>query len=154
MTTKHQMPYDVPPDHVFVLFGATGDLAKRKILPGLFHLAVAGLLPKRYRIIGCSRQKSVLTNEQFRKAAYVAVCEFGSNKPDGGQCEEFEKKLTFAWAETDGTGDLVEAVAERLARLNSRERWLPADFRNTLPRAGLAVEFPLSGDGGLRRGVW
>ena len=33
-----------PENHVVVLFGATGDLAKRKLLPGLFHLAAAGLL--------------------------------------------------------------------------------------------------------------
>jgi glucose-6-phosphate 1-dehydrogenase len=32
-------------DHVIVLFGATGDLARRKLLPGLFHLFAAGLLP-------------------------------------------------------------------------------------------------------------
>ena len=42
----------IPDNHVIVLFGATGDLAKRKIIPGLFHLASAGLLPERYRIIG------------------------------------------------------------------------------------------------------
>src|ERR1700733_7121285 len=36
---------------VMVLFGATGDLARRKLLPGLFHLAQAGLLPE-YRIVG------------------------------------------------------------------------------------------------------
>ena len=36
-------------DHVIVLFGATGDLAKRKLLPGLFHLARAGLLPSSAR---------------------------------------------------------------------------------------------------------
>ena len=41
-----------PDDHLVVLFGATGDLAKRKLLPGLFHLAQAGLLPARYRIVG------------------------------------------------------------------------------------------------------
>ena len=36
----------VPADpHVIVLFGATGDLAKRKLLPGLFHLSRAGMLP-------------------------------------------------------------------------------------------------------------
>ena len=39
--------------HVMVLFGATGDLARRKLLPGLFHLAQAGLLPK-CRIVGTS----------------------------------------------------------------------------------------------------
>src|SRR2546422_7452681 len=44
-----------PEDHVIVLFGATGDLARRKLLPGLYHLFEAGLLPKRWRIIGNSR---------------------------------------------------------------------------------------------------
>ena len=53
MTTKHGVP--IPDDHVIVIFGATGDLAKRKLLPGLFHLANAGLLPKKYRIIGSSK---------------------------------------------------------------------------------------------------
>ena len=38
-----------PDNHVIVLFGATGDLAKRKLLPGLFHLHAAGLLPNRGR---------------------------------------------------------------------------------------------------------
>ena len=41
-----------PDDHVIVMFGATGDLAKRKLLPGLFHLAEVGLMPERYRIVG------------------------------------------------------------------------------------------------------
>ena len=36
-----------PDNHVIVIFGITGDLARRKILPGLYHLAVAGLLPER-----------------------------------------------------------------------------------------------------------
>ena len=45
-----------PDDHVVVLFGATGDLAKRKLLPGLFHLFEAGLLPAGYRIVGTSRR--------------------------------------------------------------------------------------------------
>ncbi|HEY1466420.1 MAG TPA: hypothetical protein VGF11_05140, partial [Acidimicrobiales bacterium] len=41
-----------PQDAVLMLFGATGDLAKRKLLPGLFHLDVAGLMPEHYRIVG------------------------------------------------------------------------------------------------------
>ena len=50
MTAQHGVP--TPDDHVIVIFGATGDLAKRKLLPGLFHLANAGLLPTKYRIVG------------------------------------------------------------------------------------------------------
>jgi glucose-6-phosphate 1-dehydrogenase len=53
-----------PDDHVIVLFGATGDLARRKLLPGLFRLFVAGLLPDRFRIVGSARR--ALTGEQFR----------------------------------------------------------------------------------------
>ena len=34
--------YTIPDDHVIVLFGATGDLARRKLLPGMFHLAEVG----------------------------------------------------------------------------------------------------------------
>ena len=41
-----------PDDHVIILFGATGDLARRKLLPGLFHLAKAGLMPQNYQIVG------------------------------------------------------------------------------------------------------
>ncbi len=118
MTSTHDdMTSEVPADHIFVLFGATGDLAKRKILPGLFHLAVAGLLPHEYRIIGCSREKSAISDKVFRKRAYDAVCEFGSNKPEGDMWEEFQKTLTFATAEEDGTGTLVEAVKRAEAEM-------------------------------------
>ena len=41
---------------MIVLFGATGDLAKRKLLPGMFHLARVGLMPERFRIIGAARR--------------------------------------------------------------------------------------------------
>lgn len=99
-----------PADHVFVLFGATGDLAKRKIIPGLFHLAVAGLLPKKYRIIGVARKDSAISTKEFRSRAYDAVCQFGSNKPEGPMWRAFEETLSFAWANDDGTGNLVDAV--------------------------------------------
>ena len=49
--------------HVIVLFGATGDLAARKLLPGLLHLSQSGLLPD-FRIVGTSL--SELTDEEFR----------------------------------------------------------------------------------------
>ena len=106
MTTNHaRMHMKVPPDHVFVMFGATGDLAKRKVLPGLFHLAVAGLLPKNYRIIGCSRKASAISDEEFRKRAYDAVVPVRVQQTRRAGWEKFEKYLSFAYAEEDGTGD-------------------------------------------------
>ncbi|HXR30270.1 MAG TPA: hypothetical protein VN752_03935 [Solirubrobacterales bacterium] len=65
----------VPDDHVIVLFGATGDLARRKLLPGMFHLAEAGLMPERFFIIGVSR--SELDDGEFRALAREAVKECG-----------------------------------------------------------------------------
>ena len=44
--------YQIEP-HVIILFGATGDLAARKLLPGLLHLAILGMMPD-YRIVGSS----------------------------------------------------------------------------------------------------
>src|SRR4029079_6257041 len=61
----------VPEDHVIVLYGALGDLARRKLLPGLFHLDRAGLMPERYKIIGTSRKGG--TEAAFRKVAKEAV---------------------------------------------------------------------------------
>jgi glucose-6-phosphate 1-dehydrogenase len=42
---------------VIVLFGATCDLAQRKLLPGMFHLTGAGLMPERFRVMGTSRRE-------------------------------------------------------------------------------------------------
>jgi hypothetical protein len=60
-----------PDNHVIVVFGATGDLAHRKLLPGLFHLAAAELVPDRYQIVGASPQD--MTSKQFRDLARQAA---------------------------------------------------------------------------------
>src|SRR5919199_2016766 len=85
-----------PDDHVIVLFGATGDLARRELLPGLFHLAKAGLLPARYRIIGSAR--SALSDDEFRQHARDAVTAFGRAKPIGEAWRGFAGTLSVARA--------------------------------------------------------
>jgi glucose-6-phosphate 1-dehydrogenase len=106
-----------PPDHVIVLFGVTGDLARRKLLPGLFHLSAAGLMPRRFRIIGTSTPRSAMTDEQFREYARQAVTDYGRCKPDGdGEAwDTFERRLSYAVEDLSAPGDLVEAIhrAER-----------------------------------------
>ena len=67
-------PFDgasIPDDHIIVLFGALGDLSTRKLLPGLFHLDRAGLMPANYRIIGTSRKGG--TAKEFGEVARKAV---------------------------------------------------------------------------------
>jgi glucose-6-phosphate 1-dehydrogenase len=64
-----------PENHVIVLFGATGDLAKRRLLPGLFRLASADLMPERYQIIGSARRGRQPSGAptQFRNASDTRV---------------------------------------------------------------------------------
>ena len=60
---------DVIPPHVIVLFGATGDLSRRKLLPGLAHLALSALAPD-IQVIGTSLED--LTEDEFRNFAKEA----------------------------------------------------------------------------------
>ena len=99
-----------PGPHIIVLFGATGDLAKRKLLPGLYHLFVAGLLPEKFAIIGTSPPEFAVSEDDFRKHARSACDEFGVAKPFGEPWEKFVSHLTFATASPEDPMPLVAAV--------------------------------------------
>jgi glucose-6-phosphate 1-dehydrogenase len=94
--------------YVIVLFGATGDLATRKLLPGLLHLSMLGMMPE-YRIIGSST--SQLTDEEFRRLARHACDEFFTGKISLRQWADFEKRLSFV-STSDGAQVLGDHVAE------------------------------------------
>jgi glucose-6-phosphate 1-dehydrogenase len=100
-----------PGPYIIVLFGATGDLAKRKLLPGLYHLFVAGLLPERFAIIGTSPPEFAVSEDDFRKHARSACDEYGVAKPFGQPWEKFVSHLTFAAASPEDPSPLVAAVA-------------------------------------------
>jgi glucose-6-phosphate 1-dehydrogenase len=97
----------VPEDQVIVLFGATGDLAKRKLLPGMFHLAQVGLMPERFRIIGAARRP--IEVEEFREMAREAVQGSGRKTLDDEAWQRFADSLDFA-AVGDGFAPLGEAI--------------------------------------------
>ena len=99
-----------PSPHIIVLFGATGDLAKRKLLPGLYHLFVAGLLPEKFAVIGTSPPEFAVSEDDFRKHARSACDEYGVAKPFGEPWEKFVSHLTFATASPDDPTPLVAAV--------------------------------------------
>src|ERR1700742_98219 len=94
MSTAVKNPGRVGPrfPHVIVLFGATGDLARRKLLPGLFHLASAGFIPG-CRIIGVSLDD--IDAAAFRKAARGARDEFGSRKLAEPDWDTFAANLDY-----------------------------------------------------------
>jgi len=67
-----------------IVFGATGDLAIRKLIPALYHRDEAGQIPPEARIIGASRRP--LSDEAFRDAACAALQEHvePANRADAG----------------------------------------------------------------------
>jgi glucose-6-phosphate 1-dehydrogenase len=105
----------LPPPHVIVLFGATGDLAARKLLPGLLHLAQSHMMPD-YRIIGTSR--SELSDEEFRHLARHACDQYATGKISLLEWANFEKNLSFV-PQTAGADGLAAAVAQAEAVIGS-----------------------------------
>ena len=141
-TNKHPRP----DNHVIVLCGATGDLAKRKLLPGLFGLHVAGLLPREYRIVGSARPAATLTNEQFRAHAKDAVAEFGVTKPDHPAWPAFERRLSFGAAGPGDTADLEAAIKRAEKETGGSPRRL---FHLAVPPSAFMPMVEMLGDTGL-----
>ena len=85
-----------------VIFGGTGDLARRKILPGLFRRFCAGQMPDRAQIIGAARGE--LDDAKYRKLIAEAIIEFAKpSVEDQGQIEGFLKHLSFVSVDAKGT---------------------------------------------------
>jgi glucose-6-phosphate 1-dehydrogenase len=109
-----------PEPHLVVLFGATGDLAKRKLLPGLLHLSEVDLLPD-CRIVGTSLDD--LDDEGFRRLAHDACKNFGHGNVLDDDWTRFADKLSYTpiGAGTDG---LAKRVREAELELGGEPRRL------------------------------
>ncbi len=139
-----------PENHVVVLFGATGDLAKRKLLPGWFHLYAAGLLPKEFRLIGSAPPEMAMTDEEFREHAEQSCAEFCITKPDGGAWSEFAANLSFAAAEPGNASDLVAAVQKAEKEIGGTPARL---YHLAIPPVAFTSMVGMLGDSGLAKGA-
>ncbi|TWD75103.1 glucose-6-phosphate 1-dehydrogenase [Kribbella amoyensis] len=99
--------------HVIVLFGATGDLAKRKLLPGLAYLQQSRFAPD-VRIIGTATEP--LSTEEFRARARVAVETYGMHKLTEEQFAQFAERLEYVCRD-EGPDALAMAVKKAEALL-------------------------------------
>jgi glucose-6-phosphate 1-dehydrogenase len=113
-----------PSNHLIVIFGANGDLSRRKLLPALFHLREEGLLPDHYRILGSSR--SEMPDEEFRNFAHSAVEEFCRCEVTDKTWSEFSQKLSYVTSTfgPDNTSDVEHAVAKAEQELGRDSRRL------------------------------
>ncbi|HET8581957.1 MAG TPA: glucose-6-phosphate dehydrogenase, partial [Jatrophihabitans sp.] len=100
-----------PRPTVFVLFGATGDLAKRMVLPAFYRLALEGLLPHDWLLVGNGRGD--VSHLDFRKHVHDVLTQFG-RKPGGSDWERFSERLRFAGGGFEKTdpGSLLDVLNE------------------------------------------
>ena len=76
-----------------VIFGATGDLTRRKLLPGLYSLAREALLPKHFAVVAFARRDK--THEQFRDEMRQAIEEFARYPLDGPLWDNFASCIYY-----------------------------------------------------------
>ena len=100
-----------PGPTVFVLFGATGDLAKRMVLPAFYRLALEGLLPEKWLLVGNGRGD--VSHLDFREHVKDVLDEFGPGAK-GKDWDDFKAHLRFAGGgfEKSDPGSLLDVLEE------------------------------------------
>ncbi len=139
-----KIPPGVGPQHpqVVVLVGATGDLSRRKLLPGLFHLVSAGFIPG-CRIVGVSLDE--LDADGFRTFVRTALDEFSSRKIADADWDSFAANLDYVPLSAGG-GVLKAAVDRAEASFAGESRRL--HYLSVPPSAALSAVRML-GEAGL-----
>ncbi|MGH7296784.1 MAG: glucose-6-phosphate dehydrogenase, partial [Polyangiaceae bacterium] len=83
-----------PAPCVFVIFGASGDLTRRKLLPALYNLALSRLLPPGMSIVGVALTE--LSEDDFRQSMRAGVGEFSRRRPvDQAVWDDFASRLHY-----------------------------------------------------------
>ncbi|GAA3715964.1 hypothetical protein GCM10023082_12060 [Streptomyces tremellae] len=134
---------------VLVVFGATGDLARRKLLPGLYRLHRHGLLPERFAVVGSGRHAPG-SDDDFRALAANALREHVGDAFDDASFRDFAPRLAFRASSADGGDDLAAAVRERQAELGEGTRTL---VHLSVPPAAMRPVTGMPGRTGIARGA-
>jgi glucose-6-phosphate 1-dehydrogenase len=106
-----------------VIFGATGDLAHRKLLPALYNLAHEGALPERFELVGIARRDA--PDEDFRGVARDSIERFSRRKPDPDVLDGLTSNLRYVPGSFDD--DSVYGELERTLRAFDKEAGLELD---------------------------
>ena len=87
---------------VMVIFGATGDLTKRKLIPALYNLDAGGLLSKQFAVVGLGRTK--WTTDEFRRQMTEAIHEFATQSVDEALWQDFVGRLYYVQGDSQDAG--------------------------------------------------
>ncbi len=115
------MPASAPT--IFVLFGATGDLARRMVIPAFFQLADYGLMPDSWLLIGNGRGD--LAHEDFQADAKESVTE-SLGEVDASKWSDFASRLRFAGGgfDADDPGSLLDVLEEAKGELGKDVQYI------------------------------
>ncbi len=140
----------VPAPCTIVIFGASGDLTRRKLVPALYALALEHRLPVGFTVLGVARRR--LGDEEFREQMREGVAEHGrTGPPERAEWEPFAQGLCYQTLDYQNPADYAELTA-RLARLD-RERATLGNYLFYLatPPSAFPVIVPRLGRAGLAR---
>jgi glucose-6-phosphate 1-dehydrogenase len=148
----------IPEPATMVIFGASGDLTKRKLVPALYSLVRERLLPARFAVVGYARKP--LTDDVFREEMRKGCDEFARRRPvDAELWDTFAKQLFFQAGDYDDPAAYV-ALRERLEEIEkalglpgNRVFYLsipPSSFATVVRQLGAAGLTSAKGDGAGR----
>ena len=103
----------------FVLFGATGDLTHRLVIPALYNLAEANLLPDNFCVVGIVRKP--MTNTELRDSLMKGLREFATRRVDGAVAKRFLKCVTCINADP-AKPDSFDAIRDQLEELEKKKK--------------------------------
>ena len=102
---------------LLVVFGASGDLAKRKLIPALYALYEQGLLPPNFVVLGYARTD--YTDEEFRRLAYEGIREYSSEEVDDEKWQTFASLLYYQAGSYDSR-ESFETLSARVDELDQQ----------------------------------
>ncbi len=148
----------LPDNQILVIFGASGDLAKRKLIPALFELFLRGALPKNFAILGAAR--SAYNDEKYRLFQKANILKYNKEKPiDEEKLDEFLKLLHYLSFNTDDVKE-YEKLKDKILDLRTLKDipdnivyylGIPPDMHELIASSLRAVSLNRSDIGGSRK---
>jgi glucose-6-phosphate 1-dehydrogenase len=126
-----------PPNQAIVIFGASGDLIRRKLMPAFFHLFMESLLPEKVAIVGYAR--SAMSDDDFKQRMRDGVNEFCRAKPTDETWAAFSQRLSFV----RGSFDEEHAMAGLRQHLEALDVDLDSEGRHFYYCATPPEAYPL-----------
>src|SRR5256714_13712762 len=105
------------PPCAIVIFGASGDLARRKLVPAIYELAKQNLLDEKSYVVGYSR--SAMSDEQFRQTAREAIQKHARSGFDESVWKKLEPRFSYIQADY-GSSDDHARCGTMLSRLDQQ----------------------------------